>query len=86
MGKMGTHDCPHILEKILHYPTIVQVGAVDKNKNQIFTLKCIKDLKRVIPDIRFLILGDGSEKSELEKYAVSNNLKENVIFAGQMEL
>ena len=75
----------YIFEKISHYPTIVQVGAVDKNKNQIFTLKCIKDLKRVIPDIRFLIIGEGSEKSELEKYAISNNLKENVIFAGQME-
>jgi glycosyltransferase involved in cell wall biosynthesis len=75
----------HILDKILGYPTIVQVGAVDKNKNQIFTLNCIKDLKKVMPDIRFLVIGDGNKKSELDKYAIANNLRENIIFAGNLD-
>ena len=66
------------------YPTVTQVGALDENKNQIFTLRCIKEIKGLIPDIRFLIIGAGFKKAELVRWTLSNNLEKQVIFAGQM--
>ena len=74
-----------ILSRFEGYPTVVQVGALDENKNQIFTLQCIKHIKDYIPDIRFLIIGDGHKKAELIRWTLLNDLGKQVIFAGQME-
>ena len=74
-----------VLSRFEGYPTVVQVGALDENKNQIFTLQCIKHIKDSIPDIRFLIIGDGHKKAELIRWTLLNDLGKQVIFAGQME-
>ena len=55
-----------------------------ENKSQIFTLQCIRDIKEHIPDVRFLIIGEGCKKQELIKWALSNGLERQVIFAGQL--
>lgn len=32
--------------------------------------------------IKFIIIGDGSQKNDLEKYVIQNNLKDEIIFMG----
>jgi glycosyltransferase involved in cell wall biosynthesis len=72
-----------IYEKFKGFPTIVQVGTVNENKNQEFTLKCLKDIKSNIRNLRLLIIGDGVKKNELSNLVRANGLGKNVIFAGQ---
>ena len=67
------------------YPTIIQVGALDGTKNQLFTLECIKDIKEHVPDVRYLVIGEGDKKSELVTWVSSNGLDRQVIFAGQLD-
>jgi len=73
-----------ILDKIEAHPTIVQVGVLDRNKNQLFTLKCVKALKEYIPEIRCLFIGQGDLMTELVTWASSNGLTEHTIFAGHL--
>jgi glycosyltransferase involved in cell wall biosynthesis len=72
-------------EKIIGRPSIVQVGALDENKNQLFSLDCLKVIKEKVPDVLLLIIGDGYKKNELICYTQEHNIDENVLFAGQLE-
>ena len=74
-----------ILMQFEGYPTITQVGALDGTKNQLFTLECIKDIKKHVPDVRYLVIGEGGKKPELVRWALSNGLEKQVIFAGQLD-
>jgi len=73
------------LDQIATHPTVVQVGTLDQNKNQIFTLKCVKVLKSHIPDVRCLLIGEGDKKTELTNWVISNNLTDHVIFTGHID-
>jgi glycosyltransferase involved in cell wall biosynthesis len=74
-----------IIKKIDKHPTIIQVGVLDDNKNQLFTLKCVRELKEKIPDIRLLLVGEGKNQNELIRWSEINHLEDNVIFAGQLD-
>ena len=73
-----------IFHKFSGHPAIAQVGTLDENKNQLFTLKCVKALKARIPDIRCLIIGDGDAMPELTSWTMANDLKDHVIFTGHL--
>jgi len=66
------------------YPTVVQAGELDENKNQLFTLKCIEDIRLHIPDVRLLIIGDGVNRQSLREKCLTGGLDQQVIFAGQL--
>lgn len=66
-------------------PTIIQIGALDINKNQIFSLECIRGIREQIPDIRFSIVGEGPKKFKLIKWTLANDLSDQVIFTGEMD-
>lgn len=66
-------------------PTVIQVGALDSNKNQKFSLECIREIKEQIPDIQFLIVGEGIKKSELIKWTIVNDMSNQVIFTGKVD-
>jgi len=73
-----------IYSKFQRYPTMVQVGAVDQNKNQKFTLECLLDINKQIPNLRLLIVGEGDRINELKKWTLEKGLEKNVIFVGQV--
>jgi len=73
-----------ILENIRGNPTVIQVGTIDENKNHLFTLKCIREIKKDLPGIKYLIVGKGSNISALADYVKLHHLNQQVIFAGHM--
>ena len=80
-------------EELLHYKRketlesseikIVTVGRFIHSKINIFTLQVIKDFKSTynIP-FKFIIIGDGYQKENLQHFCKENNLEENVVFTG----
>lgn len=61
------------------------LGRLDYNKNQILLLKAAKEVKKQRNDFIIYILGDGDDRSKLEKYVEDNDLEENVKILGFIE-
>ena len=61
---------------------IMFCGRLHEIKNILFQLEVVKELKRHTNDFVFLLVGEGSQRNELEQFVKSNNLQENVVFTG----
>lgn len=60
---------------------LLSVGELTKNKNQIEVIKALNEMDN-IKNIRYLIVGDGENRHELEAYIKNNNLDELVLMLG----
>jgi len=63
------------------------VGNIIRWKGQLVVLQAIKEVKKIIPDIKCLIIGKVAQRSEdykkeLDAYVQDNNLAGNIIFTG----
>lgn len=80
----GDAKTARIIKSLGECPVIAQVGSIDANKNHIFTIECLKQIREEVPNVRLLIIGDGEKRANLVDLVAANNLSDNVIFAGQM--
>lgn len=58
--------------------TLLMVGAVNENKNQQLALRLLTTL----PDVHLVVVGDGPERSLLERWAVANGVSARVRWEG----
>jgi glycosyltransferase involved in cell wall biosynthesis len=58
------------------------VGVFEPYKGHTYLLEAIPLVKKKFSNIRFVLVGDGRTKKELEKLVQSRGLSEDVIFAG----
>ncbi len=63
-------------------PTIITVGRVAKEKSIDVIIRQMPELLKRVPNVKFVVYGDGPARSELERLAASLDLKDSVIFAG----
>ena len=61
---------------------VIFVGRLIKDKNVDVLIKAISIVKQELPDIKCLIIGDGPERTKLEKLVHDLGLEENVEFLG----
>jgi glycosyltransferase involved in cell wall biosynthesis len=61
---------------------VLFVGALEKRKGVEFLLKAILGVLDVVKNVRVLIVGDGSEKSNLQNLARSLNIDSRICFMG----
>ena len=64
---------------------IIFVGRLIKEKNIPLLLNAIRIIKREIPDVRVLIIGDGPERKRLENLSKRLDISGNVQFLGFLE-
>lgn len=64
---------------------IVQVGVLNKIKNNIFSLEIIESCKKKGLSVQLNIIGDGPELHNLKDFVEMRNLQQNVRFLGQLE-
>ena len=60
------------------FPKIITVARLDKRKNHQNVLMCIKNLKPKFPKIKYVSIGDGSERKNLEQLKNELDLKKEV--------
>jgi len=60
------------------------VGRIEERKGLIYLLKAFLILKRKYQNLRLIVVGDGPERENCEKFTKENNLKD-VIFLGNVE-
>ncbi len=63
-------------------PIIVSVGRLVSRKGHIYLIRALPDVVRRHPDVQVVLVGDGEERSTLEREAQALGVAGNVIFAG----
>lgn len=63
-------------------PVIGTVGRLHPQKGQKYLLGAVSVLKNKFPELRLLLAGDGPLRKELEDYAETLGITENVLFLG----
>ena len=58
------------------------VGRMEEEKNPLDFIRIIADLKKQLPEVRAVMLGEGSLRAEAEALAASLGLSENITFKG----
>ncbi len=63
-----------------NFPKIITIARLDRRKNHQNILMTIKNLIPVYPNIKYVCVGDGDEKDNLEKLRVQLGLEQYVFF------
>lgn len=58
------------------------VGRLHFQKNQIFLLNILKKIRKDIPNVKLVLVGDGPDKELLQKKVKEFNLERNIVFCG----
>ena len=67
------------------FPRIITIARLDKRKSHQNILMCIKNLKSRFPNIKYISIGDGEEKKNLQKLKKELNLGNEVLFYNKIE-
>jgi glycosyltransferase involved in cell wall biosynthesis len=73
------------VQSIKEYFDCIFAGRLIKEKNVDILIKSVDLVKREIPNVKCLIIGDGPEKEKLEKMTRKIGLENNVQFLGFIE-
>jgi glycosyltransferase involved in cell wall biosynthesis len=63
-------------------PTVIWVGSLLPAKRLDLSLQIMAEVVKIIPDAKFLIIGDGPERQKLEAFARNINPADSVCFLG----
>ena len=61
---------------------IIFIGRLLKNKGPLILVKSASLVRKKIPDVQFILVGDGPLRDNIEKYCQKNNLASNIKFLG----
>jgi phosphatidylinositol alpha-1,6-mannosyltransferase len=61
---------------------LLTVGRLYARKGMDRVIESLPTVLRVLPDVRYLLVGDGTYRAELEQLAVACGVREAVVFAG----
>lgn len=64
---------------------IGNVGRLEEQKNQKLAINIIKKISNQIPNLRLVLVGQGSKFKELKKQVKESNLENNILFVGVQE-
>ena len=67
------------------FPKIITIARLDKRKSHQNILMTIKNLIPIYPDIKYICIGDGEEKSRLEDLKIQLGLEKQVVFLPRTE-
>jgi phosphatidyl-myo-inositol dimannoside synthase len=62
--------------------TLARLAGAERYKGIDEVLECLPELLRVIPSLRYLIVGEGQDQARLEAKAVRLGVREQVVFTG----
>lgn len=63
-------------------PTVIITGRIAKGKNIDIAAKSILLVKKRIPNIQLIIVGDGAQRTKIEDFIVSHNLHDTIKITG----
>jgi len=67
------------------FKTIITVGRLEKSKNHSLLIKSFKQVIEKLPNVRLIIIGDGSEKDRLTQLSKELDLNDKIDFTGELK-
>lgn len=77
------HFVPHAVEKAR--PTIISVGRLVHRKGQDRLVEALPIIKRAIPDVELIFVGEGPHRDELNRLVRKHKLETSVRFIGRVD-
>ena len=65
-------------------PVLLTVGFLIERKGQAYVLRALPELLERFPGLTYRIVGDGEDRSELERLAVTLGVRSQVVFLGNL--
>ncbi len=82
----GIKSTNNIMEQTIDlddgHPTLLTLARLEKRKGHSLILKSIFNLKKIYPDIQYIIAGEGDELENIKKEVKKYNLESNVKLVG----
>ena len=72
------------LEGITSENIILYVGRISREKSLHVSLDAVAEMKKKVPDLLFVIVGDGPEMEEMQEYVRGLGILEHVLFLGSI--
>jgi phosphatidylinositol alpha-1,6-mannosyltransferase len=66
-------------------PVILTVGNLVQRKGQDMVIHAVYRLRKELPDLQYVIVGDGPYRSTLEQLAAGLGLQSQIVFAGRVD-
>ena len=76
------HFVPHEVKK--SRPTIISVGRLVHRKGQDRLVEALPIIKRAIPEVELIFVGEGPHRKELDRLVEKHNLENSVRFIGRV--
>lgn len=67
------------------YMVLGDIGRLEKQKNMTYLVDIFEKYHKKNPKSYLLIIGNGSRRSELQKYTAEKNLESSIIFTGEVD-
>ena len=67
------------------YMVLGNIGRLEKQKNMTYLVDIFEKYHKKNPKSYLLIIGNGSRRSELQKYTAEKNLESSIIFTGEVD-
>ena len=82
----GVKSTKNIIEQAIDlddsYPTLLTLARLEKRKGHSYILKSIFNLKKIYPNIQYIIAGEGDQLENIKKEIKNYNLESNVKLVG----
>ena len=65
-------------------PVLLTLSRVEKRKGHFFILQAIQKLKKQFPNIKYIIAGEGNERTRLQQVVKELDLYDHVLFVGNV--
>lgn len=65
---------------------VLFLARLSQEKRPILLLRIVEEIKKIIPDICFLIVGDGDCRNKMELFIEQHHLEDNVVMAGNQSV
>jgi glycosyltransferase involved in cell wall biosynthesis len=62
--------------------TVARLAASERHKGIETVIEALPRVLRVVPDVRYVVVGDGDDRSRLERFAAEKCVREHVHFKG----
>lgn len=80
--KLSQNEIEDKYKPIFENPVIITAGRLNKQKGQWHLIRAFNKVKKSIPNVKLVILGEGELEEDLRKLASELNVKDDVHFLG----